>query len=180
MKMAFLRRPRRRRAEGGQALVETAIGLPLVLMLAFNVINIGYFWFMILALAAAPRHGVQYASQGGVASNVSSGPTASQVSDMVVNNLTNAVSGATTSNLSTQVCITANGVNATTGIATCTTYGPSYTFPAAGADPEQPLFVLHRVDVAYTVTPLIPGTAFNVLLPSNLTFHRQVSMRNLY
>jgi hypothetical protein len=30
------------------------------------------------------------------------------------------------------------------------------------------------------VTPVIPGTAFNVVLPSNMNFHRQVSMRSLY
>jgi len=34
--------------------------------------------------------------------------------------------------------------------------------------------------VEYTVTPIIPGAAFNVVLPSNLNFHRQVSMRSLY
>jgi len=48
------------------------------------------------------------------------------------------------------------------------------------ADPEAPLFVRNRVHVVYTVTPLIPGTIFNVALPSTLTFHRQVSMRSLY
>ena len=39
---------------------------------------------------------------------------------------------------------------------------------------------LDRVDVAYTVTPIIPGAAFNVVLPANLKFHRQVSMRSLF
>ena len=52
------------------------------------------------------------------------------------------------------------------------------------SDPESPTFYLHRVDVTYTFTTLIPGTVFNMALaPTTLcpggtcTFHRQVSMR---
>jgi len=56
------------------------------------------------------------------------------------------------------------------------------------ADPEAPNFMLHRVDVTYTFSPLIPGTPFGLaLLPMTAcsvsggnvlcTFHRQVSMR---
>jgi hypothetical protein len=55
-----------------------------------------------------------------------------------------------------------------------------FSFPSNTADPEQPVFVLNRVDVGYTVTPLIPGTAFNVVLPKPLTFQRHVSMRSLF
>lgn len=171
---------RRYRSQGGQAIVETVIGLPLMLTLAFNVINIGYFWFIVLALAAAPRHAVQFASQGGVAMAVGSAPASSAVVDVVYSNMTHAVSGATTANVSVQVCVSSNGVDASTGIAACNPYGPSYSFPSPAADPEQPVFVLHRVDVAYTVTPLIRGAVFNVLIPSDLTFRRQVSMRSLY
>ena len=32
--------------------------MPLLLAIAFNLINLGYFWFMVLTLAAAPRQGV--------------------------------------------------------------------------------------------------------------------------
>lgn len=48
---------------------------------------------------------------------------------------------------------------------------------ANAVDPE-PGFVLNRVDVTYTVSPLIPGAVFNLILPSNMSFHRQVSMRS--
>jgi hypothetical protein len=71
-------------------------------------------------------------------------------------------------------------VNSTTGIALCDQFGPAYSFPAPVADPEQPVYVLDRVDVEYSVTPIIPGAAFTVILPPNLNFHRQVSMRSLY
>lgn len=171
---------RRRTNEHGQSLIEAAIAIPLLLMLGFNAINIGYFWFMVLALSASPRQAVQYASQGGAAMANSSAPIATAVKDVLYDNVTNAISGATTSNVSAQVCVTANGVDSTTHIATCSTYGPAYSFPAATADPEAPVYVLQRVDVAYTVRPIIPGGAFHVLVPANLTFHRQVSMRSLY
>jgi len=161
----------------GQSLLETAITMPLLLGIAFNLINLGYFWFMVLALSAAPRQGVQYSTQGGQAIT-SSTPNATLVKDLVYENMTNAVHGSTTSNTSVRVCTSANGVNANKAL--CTSYGPSFSFSSVAADPEAPGFVLHRVDVGYTVTPIIKGTAFNVVLPSNLNFHRQVSMRSLY
>ena len=79
--------------EGGQSLLETAVAMPLLLGIAFNLINVGYFWFMVLALAAAPRQGAQYSTQGGQAIT-SSSPSATQVSDLVYDNMTNAVHGA--------------------------------------------------------------------------------------
>jgi Flp pilus assembly protein TadG len=167
--------------EQGQSLLETAVSLPLLLGLAFNLINVGYFWFMVLALSAAPRQGVQYSTQGGQAIT-SSSPSANLVSAVVYDNLTNAVHGATASNTSVQVCSRAVGLDSN-GLALCTPFGPSASFPAAPADPEAPGFVLHQVDVQYTVTPIIPGTAFNVVLPSDpsfFKFHRKVAMRNLY
>src|SRR6266404_803895 len=165
--------------EEGQSLLETAVSLPLLLGVAFNLINVGYFWFMVLALAAAPRQGVQYSTQGGQAVT-SSSPSTTLVSNLVYENMTNAVHGATTSNTSVRVCTSAKGVNSN-GKAKCAPVsGPSFSFPAVAADPEAPGFVLNRVDVGYTVTPIIPGPAFNVVLPANLHFHRQVSMRSLY
>lgn len=177
--ISLLRRNRLARCQRGQATVETALGLPLLLTLAFNMINIGYFWFMVLALSAAPRHAVQYASQGGVA-GTSTAPSSTAVRDVVWNNVTNAVAGATTSTVTVQVCIASNGVNSTTGIANCNNYG-SYTFSSTpNADPNTAYFTLQRVAVEYTVTPLISGAVFNVLIPADLNFRRQVSMRNLY
>lgn len=167
----------RHRGESGQSLIETAIMMPMVLTIAFNAINIGYFWFIVLQLSAVPRHGVEYASQGGAAMTTTSAPAATVIKDLVYENLQHTI-GATVSNASVQVCTVAAGT--TSNIANCVAYGPSATFPAMTADPEAPLFVRNRVHVVFTVTPLIPGTIFNVVLPSTLTFHRQVSMRSLY
>jgi len=168
------------RRQDGQSLLETAIAMPLLLGVSFNIINFGYMWFMVLTLSAAPRVGVEYASQGGQAITTASAPGVAAIQNLVWDNVTNAVHGATPSNVGVQVCISANGLLGTGSSthAACVTSGP--TFPAAASDPEAPVFVLHRVDVRYTVTPVIPGTAFNVILPANLNFHRQVSMRSLF
>jgi Flp pilus assembly protein TadG len=170
----------RRDRDEGQSLLETAVAMPLLLGIAFNLINLGYFWFMVLTLSAAPRQGVQYSTQGGQAIAVASAPSTTAVSNLVYENMTNAVHGATTSNTSVRVCSSVKGVDANTHMALCDSFGPSAPFTALAADPEAPVFVLNRVDVAYTVTPIISGSAFNVVLPANLQFRRQVSMRSLY
>ncbi len=166
--------------EEGQSLLETAIGIPLMLALAFNAINIGYFWFTMLNLSSAPRQGAQYATQGGTGS-ASQAPGTDNIKDLVYDNLTKAISGATTSNAGVQVCTNAKGVTGTGSnqISLCQPYNYSLTTSPA-PDPEAPTFVLDRVDVVYTITPIIPGSAFAVVLPSNLQFHRAVSMRSLY
>jgi len=167
-------------AQNGQSLIETAIAMPLLLGLAFNIINFGYMWFMVLTLCAAPRMGVQFATQGGAAGTSTAAPNTTTVSDLVYDNLTHAISGANASNAGVRVCSNAKGVNATTNVALCDQFGPAFAFGTPAADPEAPVFVLDRVDVEYTLKPIIPGTAFNIILPANLTCRRQVSMRSLY
>jgi len=175
-----LRAPRNTSGEEGQSLLETAISVPLLLGISFNLINLGYFWFMLLSLSAAPRQGVQFATQGGAAGTGAAAPGTTAVSNLVYENLTNAVKGATTSNAAVRVCTSAKGVDSITHVAQCDTFGPAFGYSAPVADPEAPLYVLDRVDVEYTVTPIIPGSAFNVILPANLKFARHISMRSLY
>jgi hypothetical protein len=171
----------RRLGNAGNSLTETAIMLPILLAIAFNAINLGYFWFVGLTLAAAPRLGVEYVSQGGAALTTGSMPTTANVKSLVFDNLSNTLN-ATSSTSAIRVCsATSNGgVDSTSHISACDTYGMSYSFGANTADPEAPVFVLNRVDVVYTVTPIIKGIAFSVVLPANRTFARHVSMRSLY
>jgi hypothetical protein len=68
--------------------------MPLLLSIAFNLINVAYFWFVLLSLSAASRQGVQFASQGGPAASTISAPTTAAVSDLVYANVTNAIKGA--------------------------------------------------------------------------------------
>src|SRR5437764_5210231 len=112
----------RRHGERGQSLIETAILMPLVLMITFNAINIGYFWVVRLQLSAVPRTGVQYASQGGAAMTTTNAPSTDAVSDLVFENLLHTLN-ATTSNASVQVCSVSKGT--TSNIANCQAYGVS-------------------------------------------------------
>ena len=170
--------PRRPSGERAQSLVETALVLPLFLLLTFNAVNFGYFFFVAVNLASAPRQGVEYSIQGFATPSTpnlpAAGPSTTVTSvswlayqDMLALHLS--------SNAKIQVCTKLLGLSAP-GTANCSQFGGATTFPAPAPDPEPTAFVLHRVDVKYTVTPLIPGQLFNLIIP-NLTFHRQVSMR---
>src|SRR6266481_6842953 len=121
------------KGQEGQSLVETAIAMPLLLAVAFNIINWGYLWFMLLALSAAPRMGAQYATQGGAAGTATA-PGTTTVSNLVYDNLTNAISGATTSNAAVRVCTSAKGINSSTHVALCDPFGPAFTFTTPAAD----------------------------------------------
>src|SRR5207247_8711258 len=62
----------RKSAAGGQALIEFALILPLLLVLIVNVVNFGAFFFAWITVANAARSGAQYMCLGG-ASVVSAG-----------------------------------------------------------------------------------------------------------
>ncbi len=51
-------------SSSGQALVETALIVPFLLMLALNTINFAYFFVVAINLAAAPRSGTLYSTLG--------------------------------------------------------------------------------------------------------------------
>jgi Flp pilus assembly protein TadG len=181
-------------SSSGQSLLETALLLPLILLVVLNAINFGYYFIVALNLASAPRQGVEYAIQGFVTPATPglapAGPATSSnsVSYLTYQDLAG-LSGTSTSSTITavRVCSEVLGLTGTgsSQTANCASYGTSATFSSAAADPEAPTFVLHRVDVQYTVRPLIGATNFRIagldlsLLTPNLTFHRQVSMRAL-
>jgi hypothetical protein len=157
--------------------VETALVLPLFLLITFNAVKFGYFFFVAVNLASAPREGVEYSIQGfatpGQLSLPDAGPSSTDTSvswltyqDMAALHLS--------SSAQVQVCSKKLGL-AAPGKPNCAQYGGG-SFPAPAADPEPAAFVLHRVDVKYTVSPLIPGWMFGLVIPST-AFHRQVSMR---
>ena len=191
-----------RRDTRGQALLETVLLMPLILLIVLNVINFGYFFVVMVNLAAAPRSGVEYSILGfatpGSFSLPAAGPpsTSTSVSYLSQQDLTGAINAPTGASL--QVCTSLNGFNGsgasqTTKCVTCTgnTCGAvGVGSPAPSSDPEAPNFVLNRVDVTYTFSPIIPGTPFGLaLLPLptcasaggnvTCTFHRQVSMREM-
>jgi len=179
-------------------MIEAALLLPFLLIIILNVINLGYFFFVALNLSAAPRQGVEYSIQGfstpATLSLANPGPACTgssselAVSTLTYNDMIGVLPAPSTPcpNIADlQVCTTVLGVSnpgTVNQVANCAKYGNSATtYPAPAPDPEAPFFVLHRVDVKYTVRPIIPGgpgNIFNLFIPP-LTFHRQVSMRSM-
>src|SRR5438094_2132487 len=180
-------------SESAQSMTETALLLPILLILALNTINFGYFFFMAVNLASAPRQGVEYSVQGFNTPSAQSFPSAgpctttatNTVSYLTYDDMSGMLGGVapcstSTNNASVQVCSQSVGLTnrgQTNQTAQCQQFGPPATFAAPASDPESPGFVLHRVDVQYTVTPLIKSGIFNLVMPTSLSFHRQVSMR---
>jgi hypothetical protein len=160
-------------------------------------VNFGYFFVIAINIAAAPRSGVAYSIQGysspSAASLPNPGPstTATTVSFLTYQDMTGAISSP--SGDPVQVCSEVVGLNnagTSTQAAKCAAYGSAYSFPTPSSDPESPSFVLNEVDVAYTFSPLINGTMFNIFTLAtpvcssssgtvSCIFHRRVLMRAL-
>ena len=110
----------------GQSLLETALLLPLMLSIVFNAINIGYFFFVALNLAAAPRQGVEYSIQGTASFQQTQLPSASSVSSLVYGDIVGAIPS--TANTPTRVCSLSLGLNpvgrgSASQIPSCASYG---------------------------------------------------------
>jgi hypothetical protein len=179
-------------------MIETALLLPILLLIAFNAINFGYFFFVAVNLAAAPRSGVQYSIMGyanpGQFETPQPGPASSltSVSHLTYQDITGVLVGASSARV--QVCSMMNGLDAQMRARCCETANSGAVCTSNGAtaahDPEyNPVtnstrFLRQQVDVYYQVTPIIPsftlptpaGPIPLTLLP-NLTVHRQVTMR---
>jgi len=162
----------------GQGLIEAALLIPFLIVIVFNAVNLGYFFFVYLNLATAPRQGAQYSILGSV-TTVNQLPGAAAVHQLVNDDISGAISAASGS--AARVCTLALGTSSphdSTQVPLCQVYNAgSDPFTAVLPDPEAPALVLNRVDIAYTVTPPITGGAFNLIMPASLTFHRLVYMR---
>jgi len=188
-----------RKSSSGQALIESAILIPLLLAIVFNAINFGYFYYVALNMSAATRSGALYSILGANTpvntATTFSGPyapagttsTTGSVSYIMYQDMAGALASAATT-ASIQVCSQSVGQpTGTPQTAPCTNFGPATFTGGAASDPEAPDFVLHQVDVKYTFKPLIPGTPFGAILLATpactssgtitCTFHRKVLMR---
>ena len=199
MRAGLVRKGERFRLESsGQSMVETALMLPLLLMLTFNAVNFGYFFLMAINLAAAARSGVEYSILGSATPGSLSLPptgtksTTNSVSYLTYQDMTGAIYSPS-SGASVRACSSVNGVNnagTSTQTSTCTTDGSATFATAPASDPESPTFVLDQVDVSYTFSPLINGTPFNIFVLASpicsstagsvtCTFHHLVAMREM-
>ncbi len=189
---------KRARKDSGQALLETAFILPILLMIVLNAVNFAYFFLMALNITSSSRSGGIYSIMGPSTPAAMKLPTAIQVGTLSSLDLTGAVYSPDTMT-GVQVCSSTVGLHnagtPTMGTQCATGFGSVGSFPAtfAGPDPElnaagtAPAFLLNRVTVAYQFTPPIPSIPwpFNVLAlagpctgsPLTCTFYRQATMR---
>ena len=192
-----VRTPNSLRKTRGQSLVETALMLPLLIMIVLNVVNLGYFFLVIVNLTGAARTSTLYSIQGVATPAVSAIPSSGgttpttnlgSVAYLVYQDLSGSVWNPTS--VSVQVCSQAN-VNSSTGSSvntstgnlvrtnceTCTSSAgcgaagngsPVPDFdPEAGTSTSTPGFVLNQVRITYTFKTLIPGTIFNIPLQAS-------------
>ena len=59
-----MRKAKVAQSTSGQALVETALMLPVLMLFVLNIINFGYFFLVALNLTVSPRSGVEYSILG--------------------------------------------------------------------------------------------------------------------
>lgn len=194
---------RRMTGSSGQALVETTLITWFVLLpLLLNAINFGYFFLMALNIAGSARTTGLYSITGGATpASIAlplAGPTTTttSVSYLAYQDLTGAVYSPTTY-AGVQICSPSVGIlNAGTATqqSKCTPFGSVGSFPAADVDPEKsaggtvPAFMLNRADVAYSFSPPIPASLFNLIVLASpacsssggtvtCTFYRHSEMR---
>ena len=181
------------RSSRGQSLVETAIMLPLLILLVLNAVNFGYVFLVMVNLTGAARSAALYSIEGsytpyalqeaptGTGTGSSLLTTPGTVAYAAFNDLRGAVSNATASTTIVQVCTQVN-TNTNTGsglntqnskqVANCEQCDSSNGCittnfngsPAPSADPEQPAFVLNEVDITYQFSAIFPGKIFNIAL----------------
>jgi Flp pilus assembly protein TadG len=164
-----------RTQEDGQSLIETAMMVPLLLLLVCGAVDYGYFMIAAANLTSAARVAAQYSVQGTASPAQAALPNAfpssdpKSVSALALADLSGLLNGSTT----TTVYVCSQQIGTTGDLTQCQPSG-GYT---PDADPEAPTFFLNRVDVVYTVTPPVPMGFFSFQLLPSMKFHRQVSMR---
>ena len=164
------------RREDGQSLIEVALFLPIFITLICYAMDFGYFFLVATALDSAASNAVAYSAQGPSSPAQAAEPSAALVSALAIASI--GLNGATTSTVSVRVCSSSVGLTTPANTAQCAT-------PATGAgsisgpvdtDPESPAFVLNRVDIVYTVSPLVP---MPIAIFPTTSFHRMVEMRSI-
>lgn len=155
----------------GQALIEYALTLPMILLLVINTVNFGGFFYGWISMANAARAGAEYAILGG-ASVGSLGPASgSQVINLITQDIASLPNSST---LVVSICQNFNG--------TITALAGSCS--AIPTDPEPTNYVLTTVDTTYTYKPFIPagfqfpGLGIYMTLPPT-TVHRRAVMRSI-
>lgn len=157
-------------SSGGQALVEYALVLPMLLLLIVNTVNFGGFFFGWIAMANAARAGADYAIMGGASVGSFQSATAAQVINLITQDVASLPNSST---LTVNICQNYDGIiTALTG--SCS---------AIPMDPEPTSYTLVSVDTTYTYKPFIPLFQFPSLniyatIPPT-TIHQRAVMRSM-
>jgi Flp pilus assembly protein TadG len=154
-------------AESGQALVECALVLPMMILLILNVVNFGAFIYAWITVANAARSGAQYMIIGGAMVTTPPTPSEDQVTSLVHRDLL-----ALPNQAGVQVRVCSNNqfrnpkvVCAGSG----TTTAPPADFEPTATGLPAP-YVLGTVDVSYAYQPLVPLAMLT--LPPTTIRHR--------
>jgi uncharacterized protein (UPF0333 family) len=160
----------------GQALIEYILVIPLVFLLAVNVVNFGGFFYAFIAVANAARAGADYAILAGAAAGSPVQGTATTINNLITTDISSLPNK---SSLSVNICQSIyDPVLSTTTVKVVS--GACTSIPS---DPEKNYYVLTSVDVTYTYLPFIPLFSFpnlhiNATLPAT-TIHRRAVMRSI-
>jgi hypothetical protein len=169
-------------------MIETALVLPVLILMLCFAIDIGYFFIVGANLVSSSRNAVLYSGQGFLAPGQQQLPSSGTpgsltdtagVAGLAGGDLSGLVNMATKTSI--QVCSKKLGITQTSNgyITNCSTF-PSGTLNfAPDQDPASNYGMLtQRVDVVYTVSPPIPVDFFSFAMPP-LTVHWQAEMRAL-
>lgn len=164
------------RGRDGQSLIELALMIPIFTILVCYAVDFGYFFLVATSLSSAARTSIEYASQGTSSPTQTAQPNAASVSSVAIASI--GLSNASTSTVSVRVCSRAVGTTFPANTAQCSTpsTGAGTISGTQDVDPESPVFQLNRVDVVFTVTPLIP---IPVAIFNTSSFRRMVEMRSI-
>jgi len=169
----------------GSSLIETALVMPILILILCFAIDIGYFFIVAANLVSSSRNAVLYSGQGFVSptQQLPSPGTAGSLADTagVAGLAGGDLSGLAnmSSKTSVQVCSKQIGITQTSNgyITNCSTFPSGALSFTPDQDPESANGMLtQRVDVVYTVVPPIPVDFFTFTMPP-LTVHWQAEMR---
>jgi Flp pilus assembly protein TadG len=169
-KKSFQRFLNRLCADNGQALVEYALCLPLILLLIVNVINFGGFFFAWITVSNAARAGADYAILGSASAGFLTSPNVTQITTLITQDISSLPNNAS---VAVNICENNNGT-ITTRAGTCT---------SIPADPEPTAYVEISIAVTYTYVPFIgsgfqfPGLGIYATIPPTTITRRAVMRR---
>ena len=176
----------------GTSLIETALVLPILIVLCLYAVDFGYYFLVAGNLVTASRNAALYSSQGFSTPSQQQIPSAGTAGSLADTAGTAGVAGGDLSglaNVSTraqvEVCSKSLGVTSVKSGSTVTGYITNCsTFPSGSlshtpdTDPESLYgLLLHRVEVVYTINMPVSLNLFTFNLTPPATFRWQVERR---